>query len=92
MRTWRDPKQFEIRIDTEKCSGEGCCVRICPNSVLAVKRLQNKNERHTFISRIKDLVLSNEKAVVENYKSCTACGRCEKICPEGAVKIEFLVN
>lgn len=67
----KDPKEWRIDIDPERCKGCGFCVEFCPKDTLAMSKEFNTKGYHP--------------PVVANPETCTYCDMCEMICPEFAI-------
>ncbi len=70
-------------VDYGACTGCGICVKECPQRVLLLQPSQRKGVIALCSNRnpVKSAVLKTCKA------GCIKCGKCEKICPEGAIKV-----
>lgn len=67
----KDPKEWRIDIDAERCKGCGFCVEFCPRDTLAMSDDFNLKGYHP--------------PIVADPESCTYCDLCEMICPEFAI-------
>ena len=67
----KDPKEWGLEIDAEKCKGCGFCVEFCPKSVLEMSDDFNAKGYHP--PKIVDI------------DACTYCDMCEMVCPEFAI-------
>ena len=67
----KDPKDWRLEIDAEKCKGCGFCVEFCPKDVLEMSGEFNAKGYHP--PRIKD------------KDACTYCDMCEMVCPEFSI-------
>jgi 2-oxoglutarate ferredoxin oxidoreductase subunit delta len=78
----------EIDINQSKCDGCGVCANTCPNNVLVIKNISDKEfEKLSLIGKLKVKIKGRQKSYVKNLSSCTACKRCEKVCHESAIKV-----
>ncbi|MCP4753448.1 MAG: 4Fe-4S dicluster domain-containing protein [Proteobacteria bacterium] len=67
----KDPKEWRLQIDAERCKGCGFCVEFCPKNTLAMSDEFNSKGYHP--------------PLVADADSCTYCDLCEMICPEFAI-------
>ncbi|MFH1414848.1 MAG: electron transfer flavoprotein subunit alpha [Elusimicrobiota bacterium] len=65
-----------IRIDSDKCSGCGLCIKACPFDVIEVKSREELGKPHPRFKRIAEIL-----------EGCTLCGACAEVCPLDAVII-----
>jgi len=64
---------------TDLCKGCGLCLVKCPINVKGEKGLQwSKDEGGIYMT----------PAVVPDPSLCIACGTCEMICPDSAIRVE----
>ncbi len=67
----KDPKEWRLQIEPDRCKGCGFCVEFCPKKTLAMSDEFNAKGYHP--------------PVVADPDSCTYCDLCEMICPEFAI-------
>ncbi len=67
----KDPKEWRLEIDAERCKGCGFCVEFCPKNTLAMSDDFNAKGYHP--------------PMVADADSCTYCDMCEMVCPEFAI-------
>jgi 2-oxoglutarate ferredoxin oxidoreductase subunit beta len=67
----KDPKEWRLEIDAERCKGCGFCVEFCPKNTLAMSDEFNSKGYHP--------------PMVADPESCTYCDMCEMVCPEFAI-------
>lgn len=60
------------------CKGCGLCITKCPINVKGDKCLQWSNVTGVFLT----------PAVKPDPEKCIACGTCEMVCPDSAIRIE----
>ncbi len=68
-------------VDTRKCGGCGLCAKACPNHLITLF----PDVRHVVVT-----CSNHDKGAVVRRKctnGCIACGKCERGCPVGAVKV-----
>jgi 2-oxoglutarate ferredoxin oxidoreductase subunit delta len=65
---------MRIELDQTYCKGCGICIAECPKEVFARGRKRN--------------VQGFLMPVAADADRCARCGRCERLCPEGAIEIE----
>jgi ferredoxin len=70
---------FIAAIDSEKCTGCGKCVQVCP--VEAVK-----------LASAHDSGNPNRRVARQDEKSCLGCGVCVRACPKQAIRLESRPN
>jgi NAD-dependent dihydropyrimidine dehydrogenase PreA subunit len=76
------------RIDPNKCKGKGSCVKGCPEMVLQVDQLTVRERGSlTFRGSLRAWHHHNRQARVVDPARCTACGKCARICPKGAITL-----
>jgi 2-oxoglutarate ferredoxin oxidoreductase subunit delta len=63
---------------TELCKGCGLCITKCPLNAKGDKCLDWS----------KEVGLYATPAVQPNPETCTACGACELVCPDSAIRVE----
>ena len=70
-------------VDYEKCTGCGICVKHCPQKVLSVIPQNTKGVIALCSNRnpVKPAILKGCSM------GCLKCGKCEKLCPKGAIKL-----
>jgi formate hydrogenlyase subunit 6/NADH:ubiquinone oxidoreductase subunit I len=74
-----------ITVDDSKCGDPlACrlCLLACPTRVLGVgtnvgpQKYREIDSSHFIVRGVR-------------YQFCTACGKCEEVCPHGAIKVSF---
>ncbi len=64
---------MKIRIDHDKCRGDGLCVELCPVQVFAVRVVSTRPKK--------------TRTVVANDEACVLCRICEVNCPNQAIEV-----
>ncbi len=78
----------EVIIDKSSCDGCGVCVNNCPNKVLILKDISDKELTDlSFKGKLKVAFKGKKKAYVCHLDSCIFCGLCEKNCHEFAIQV-----
>ena len=80
-----DPETGLPIVDEEKCTACGACVKACLRGIIELRKKGVKNRRVYVACRNKE-----KGAVARKWCSaaCIGCGKCEKTCPFGAIKVE----
>lgn len=72
-------KKGKITINEFYCKGCGLCVSVCPKSILALDETRiNLNGYHS--------------CTVTDMDECIACANCAKMCPDGAILLENVIE
>ena len=72
-------------VDDEKCTSCGACVKACPRNIIELRKKGPKSRR-VYVSCV-----NKDKGAVAMKAcevSCIGCGKCEKECNFGAIKVE----
>jgi 4Fe-4S ferredoxin len=70
------------------CEGKGDCVRVCPEKVFEVRRIDDADFRHFGpLQKFKLFVHGMQVAYTPNADACRACGLCVEACPEHAITL-----
>ncbi|MCD8203168.1 MAG: 4Fe-4S dicluster domain-containing protein, partial [Prevotella sp.] len=72
-------------VDEEKCTSCGACVKACPRHIIELRKKGIKNRRVYVRCVNKDKGAVAKKAC---NAACIGCGKCEKECKFGAIKVE----
>ena len=71
-----------------RCEGKGDCVRVCPENVFAVRRIDDADFRNFGpLQKFKLFVHGMQVAYTPNADACRACGLCVEACPEHAITL-----
>jgi 4Fe-4S ferredoxin len=75
-------------VDFTRCEGKADCVRVCPENVFAMARIEDKDYRELgLVSRFKLRVHGMQVAYTPNVDACRSCGLCVSACPEKAITL-----
>ena len=75
-------------VDLKRCEGKGDCVRVCPENVFEVRRIEEVDyHRLGLLHRFKQRVHGMQVAYTPNVDACRACGLCVSACPERAITL-----
>lgn len=75
-------------VDLKRCEGKGDCVRVCPEDVFEVRRIDDADYRALgVLHRFKLRVHGMKVAYTPDADACRACGLCVQACPEHAIKL-----
>jgi 4Fe-4S ferredoxin len=89
----REPGQIEPRVDFTRCEGKGDCVRVCPENVFQLRRIDAADYGTLpLLSRIKLRVHGMQVAYTPNADACRSCSLCVSACPEQAITLHRTVS
>ena len=75
-------------VDFNRCEGKSDCVRVCPENVFAMARIEGKDYRELgILSQLKLRVHGMQVAYTPNVDACRSCGLCVSACPEKAITL-----
>ena len=75
-------------VDLKRCEGKGDCVRVCPENVFEIRRIEEVDYRGLgLLHRFKQRVHGMQVAYTPNSDGCRACGLCVAACPERAITL-----
>ena len=75
-------------VDFNRCEGKADCVRVCPENVFAMARIEDDDYRKLgLLSRFKLRVHGMQVAYTPNVDACRSCGLCVSACPEDAITL-----
>jgi 4Fe-4S ferredoxin len=84
----QEPGVFAPIVNLKKCEGKADCVRVCPENVFEIRRIDDEDYRslgtlHKFKLRVHGMNV----AYALNADACRACGLCVSACPEDAITL-----
>jgi NAD-dependent dihydropyrimidine dehydrogenase PreA subunit len=75
-------------VDLKRCEGKGDCVRVCPENVFEIRRIEEVDYRGLgLLHRLKQRVHGMQVAYTPNVDACAACGLYVAACPERAITL-----
>jgi 4Fe-4S ferredoxin len=75
-------------VDFNRCEGKGDCVRVCPENVFEMRRIDDAEYRELgLLTRFKLRVHGMQVAYTPNVDACRSCGLCVAACPETAIRL-----
>jgi 4Fe-4S ferredoxin len=84
----QDPGIVRPLIELGRCEGKGDCVRVCPENVFQLRRIDELDYRDlSLLHKIKLRVHGMEVAYTPNADACRACSLCVSSCPEQAITL-----
>jgi 4Fe-4S ferredoxin len=76
-------------VSLKRCEGKGDCVRVCPENVFEVRRIEQDDYRTlNALHKLKLRVHGMQVAYTPNVDACRSCGLCVSACPEHAITLE----
>ena len=82
---WRT---FKPGVDSNKCTGCGICVRLCPEGIISLENTEAKKTKTAPDAATPAQAVSRSKAKI-NYDYCKGCGLCANECPFKAISMEL---
>ncbi len=84
----QEPGAFMPVVSFGQCEGKGDCVRVCPEGVFRVRRIDDADyQRLGALQKFKLRVHGMRVAYTPNMDACRACGLCVAACPEQAITL-----
>jgi NAD-dependent dihydropyrimidine dehydrogenase PreA subunit len=75
-------------VDLGRCEGKGDCVRVCPENVFEMRRIDDADYRPLgVLQKFKLRVHGMTVAYTPNADACRSCGLCVTACPERAITL-----
>ena len=76
-------------VDFRKCEGKGDCVRVCPENVFQLRRIDTADYAALpLLNKMKLRVHGMQVAYTPNEDACRSCGLCVSACPEHAITLK----
>jgi len=84
----KPPGVIEPVVSFDRCEGKADCVRVCPENVFEMRRIEQADyEELGLMSRLKLRVHGMQVAYTPNVDACRSCSLCVTACPEGAITL-----
>jgi 4Fe-4S ferredoxin len=84
----QEPGTFMPIVSFKRCEGKGECVRVCPEDVFQIRRIDQVDYAQLVnLQKFKLRVHGMQVAYRPNAGACRACGLCVAACPEQAITL-----
>jgi NAD-dependent dihydropyrimidine dehydrogenase PreA subunit len=75
-------------VDRAKCEGKAECVKVCPENVFEVRRMDDADFAGlSWLGKLKSIAHGRKTAYTPGAERCATCGECVKACPEKAIRL-----
>ena len=76
-----------IKINMNKCDGDGGCLNYCSNQVFELREITTEeHDSLKFLGKFKTKIKGRVKSFAVNFENCVECGLCIKQCHERAIQ------
>ena len=84
----QEPARIAPVVDFTRCEGKGDCVRVCPESVFELRRIDPVDYTGLpLLNKIKLRVHGMQVAYTPKVDACRSCSLCVSACPEQAITL-----
>jgi NAD-dependent dihydropyrimidine dehydrogenase PreA subunit len=84
----QEPGQIAPLVDFKRCEGKGDCVRVCPENVFALRRIDTADYAGLpLLNRLKLRIHGMQVAYTPHADACRSCSLCVSACPEQAITL-----
>ena len=84
----QEPGKFAPVVDFSRCEGKGDCVRVCPESVFELRRIDRVDYAELpLLNKIKLRLHGMQVAYAPQADACRGCSLCVSACPEHAITL-----
>ena len=84
----QEPGVIAPRVDFNRCEGKGDCVRVCPENVFQLQRIDAVDYAGLpLLNKLKLRVHGMRVAYTPNADACRSCSLCVSACPEQAITL-----
>ena len=91
MRKNRAETKDQVNVNKSACDGCGACVEVCPKGVFELRTIsQDLYKTLSWPGKLKVRIKGNTKSFEVHPEACVACGRCEELCHERAIRVTKL--
>lgn len=82
-----------VKVNPNACDGCASCVEVCPMGVFEMISISDEERKSlSFKGRLKVKIKGNTKSIVVHPEACIACGKCETLCHERAIRVQKRVK
>ncbi len=84
----QDAGRIAPSVDFGRCEGKGDCVRVCPENVFQLRRIDAADYGAlALLNKVKLRVHGMQVAYTPKADACRSCGLCVSACPERAISL-----